>query len=40
LFLIFSKNESANLSAKDKTTLKLIVDALRRMHSESAGRVR
>ena len=33
LFLIFPKNERANLSAKDKAALKVTVDALRRLHA-------
>jgi hypothetical protein len=33
LFLIFPKNERANLSAEDKASLKLTINALRRAHS-------
>jgi len=38
LFLVFPKNERANLSAKDKATLKLTMDALRRLHAGAASR--
>jgi len=34
LFLIFPKNERANLSAEDKASLKAAVSALRRLHSK------
>jgi hypothetical protein len=33
LFLIFPKNERANLSAQDKAVLKKTMDALRRLHA-------
>ena len=38
LFLIFPKNEQANLSARDKAALKSIIDALRRLHPKPTGR--
>ena len=34
LFLIFPKNERANLSAEDKASLKTTINALRRLHSK------
>jgi hypothetical protein len=34
LLIVFPKNEAANLSAKDKVTLKQTVNALRRTHSK------
>ncbi len=37
LFLIFAKNEQANLSAKDKASLKTIIDALRKLHARSTA---
>jgi hypothetical protein len=38
LFLIFPKNERANLSAKDKAVLKLTMEALCRLHTPASGR--